>query len=68
MPSIEDLKSNGIKKDKGNMITETDYVLRKKSPADIGVNTIIMDDTSLAKHSELIKEIKETLKADKAAK
>lgn len=68
--TLEELKAGALKKDKGNTITESDYTFRKKSPADIGVNTIIMVDTS--KYADAIAqakaEILEETKASKGAK
>ena len=68
MPSIEELKNQGLKKDKGNTITESDYRLRTKTAADLGVNTIIMDSTAVSKYADLIEELKATTKETKASK
>ena len=68
MPSIEELKNQGLKKDKGNVITESDYKLRTKTDADLGVNTIIMDSTAVSKYADLISELKAVTKEPKAAK
>lgn len=65
MASIEELKNGGLKREKGNVITEGDYTLRKKSPADLGVNTIIMDDTQVSKYADLITELKAATKGAK---
>lgn len=66
--TLEELKAGVIKKDKGNTITESDYTFRKKSDADIGVNTIIMDATSVSKYKDLIDELKASTKDAKATK
>lgn len=63
MSSIAELKKSNLQAGKGNMINESDYVLRKKTDADLGVNTIVMEDYSkyvddIAKaKAELLKDL-----------
>jgi len=64
--TLEELKASALKKDKGNTITESDYTFRKKTEADLGINTIIMTDTS--KYAEDIAKAKAELGIDERAK
>lgn len=66
MSTIEELKKANLASNKGNMINESDYMLRKKTDADLGVNTIIMTDTS--KYAEEIAKAKAELSGDERAK
>ena len=65
MSTIEELKKESLQSGKGNNITESDYVLRTKTDTDIGVNTIIMDDTQVSKYADLISELKAATKGAK---
>ena len=59
MSTIEELKKANLASNKGNMINESDYVLRQKTEADLGVNTIVMTD--YAKYADDIAKAKAAL-------
>lgn len=63
---IKELKDKNLKKDKGNTITESDYVLRTKNKEDAAKNTVIMEDSS--KYADEIAAARATLSGDERAK
>ena len=66
MSTVAELKKASQASSKGNTITESDYVLRDKSKETLGVNTIIMADTS--KYAAEIAKARAELNGDERAK
>ena len=65
MSTIEELKKANLASNKGNMINESDYVLRTKDENDLGVNTIVMTDYS--KYADDIARAKASLAVELGA-
>lgn len=59
---INELKKSMSKDQKGQVITESDYVLRDKSKESDKANTVIMEDTS--KYAKEIEEARRVLAPD----
>lgn len=66
MSDIKDLKNLTKASTKGNVLSETDYVLRDKATEELGKNTIIMEDSE--KYKDEIAKAKAELSGDERAK